>query len=603
MSPDGRWLAAGCYDNVARLWEIPTGRVGAEMRGHSRAIQRTMYSHDGKLLASSSDDKTIRIWAVPTGLLIGTLTGHEQSVDSIAFSPDDLVLASVSGDRTIRLWDIGTGRSIAVLRGHTDNISGLAFSPDGSVLATSSGDRTVRIWNIPSGNVVRTLEGHQGSVAAVQFSPNGRYLASASFDQSVRIWEADTGKPLVTLRGHVDVVGGLAFSVDGLALATTSRDATARIWEHSRYRSSVFLNVSNAYVPTGVAPRRNAISRDGRLFASGYGVNPARIGIWATNTGELITTFAAGERSISGMDFSPDGTVLASSSNTDVKLWDVGRGAEILTLSDAETITRSVGFFPDGRYLAIIPHKSGAQIWDVRERRLVAEKNVEGGLSGTFAFSRDGRILAADDANGAIHLWDTTTATRPIQSFEKSSQNHLAFSVDGHRIATGSVTFSGKGRLFEKATGRTIASIIGHHPTFSLDGRLLVTAFGSDIHLWQAESGEKISLLQGHKAGITSLAFSPDSKTLISVSFDNEVRTWSLYPGAAELLANIRASAPRCLTQAQRDTFHLSPSPPRWCHEQELWPYTSHGLPPTGPQRLSLDERIIRLLDALRLFP
>jgi WD40 repeat protein len=153
-----------------------------------------------------------------------------------------------------------------------------------------------------------------------------------------------------------------------------------------------------------------AISRDGRLFAAAYGGKPSRISIWTTNTGALLTTFLTGKGSISGIAFSPDGKLLASSTTTEVNLWNVGTGAEIFALSGDESITRSVGFSPDGRYLATIPYRSGAQIWDIPEKKLLTEKNVLGGLGGPLAFQPDGKAFAATGVDGAIHLWDLKTA-------------------------------------------------------------------------------------------------------------------------------------------------------------------------------------------------
>ena len=599
ISADGRWLATVSDDDVARLWELPSGRIHVEMRGHSRGILGALFSPDGKLLATSSNDKTIRFWEVPTGLLMRTLSGHEQSVSKIAFSPNGLLLASMSGDGTARMWEVSTGESVAVLRGHSATLTDLDFSPDGRLLATASVDRSVRIWNVATRSTSQVLEEHQDTVGPVRFSPDGRYLASASNDRSIRIWEVATGKSIVTLLGHTELVGGLAFSFDGTTLATTSRDTTTRLWQQVQSTHVVALSLQAAQMPSGSTARSDTMSRDGRLFASGYGYGPGRISIWATRTGELLTSFLSGQRWIADMDFSPDGKLLASSSNLEVKLWDVATGTEVRTFSGVETTHRTVRFSQDGRYLAAVPYKNAAQIWDIRERSLPTERNIPGGLSGTPAFSPDGRTFAASDPEGAIYLWDLRSTDGPVQSFAKGPQAQMAFSPDGLRIAAGAVTFSGRGRLIEKATGRLIEVLIGHHPTFSLDGRLLATAFGAKVYLWQAETGEGISVLHGHKGNVRSLAFSLNSRTLFSASIDGEVRTWSIYPDARELLANIKGSVPRCLTPAQRNSFHLPSSPPRWCHDRELWPYASQGPPPTGPQRLGADEALLLLFDAL----
>jgi len=62
---------------------------------------------------------------------------------------------------------------------------------------------------------------------------------------------------------------------------------------------------------------------------------------------------------------------------------------------------------------------------------------------------------------------------------------------------------------------------------FSADGKLLAVASGKDIFIWQVETGALLHTLKGHTAIVArdnGLSFSPDSKQLISVGFDQTIR-------------------------------------------------------------------------------
>ena len=90
-------------------------------------------------------------------------------------------------------------------------------------------------------------------------------------------------------------------------------------------------------------------------------------------------------------------------------------------------------------------------------------------------------------------------------------------------------------RLWDVATGKT-TSILDHNPpgarlqvheraerlgaaevVFSPDGKMLASAFGNRIRLWDLTTGKCTALLDEHKVFVQGVAFSPDGKTLASV--------------------------------------------------------------------------------------
>ena len=85
--------------------------------------------------------------------------------------------------------------------------------------------------------------------------------------------------------------------------------------------------------------------------------------------------------------------------------------------------------------------------------------------------------------------------------------------------------------LPEGAKARLGKGHITGNIAYSPDGTQLAVAGSAGIWLYDADTGEELSLLTGHTSSVNSVAFSPDGTTLASGNEDETVRLWDVATG------------------------------------------------------------------------
>ena len=143
LSPDQRWIAAGCQDATVHIWDTIAGEDMA-MRGFPTKVRALGWSKRGPCLATAGGSQ-LSLWnfagSGPAGKRGEPLRGHQGKVTALAWIPKGDWLLSTSDDGELFAWHHRDGEGPEPLEDVPLALEGLSVSPDGAhvVLATEKG--------------------------------------------------------------------------------------------------------------------------------------------------------------------------------------------------------------------------------------------------------------------------------------------------------------------------------------------------------------------------------------------------------------------------------------------------------------------------------
>jgi WD40 repeat protein len=401
-----------------------------------------------------------------------------------------------------------------------DVLHDAAWSPDGETLALVG---TSGLWRYRVGQPApERIEGYTGLFRSAAYSPDGKQFATGSDTGRLRLWDAASWQPTDVLQAAGESVEKLAYSPDRSLLAAGFADGTVRVW--------------------GVANRQ--------IFRN-----------WKVDG--ILTDLA----------FSPDGTQVAVSAQSNAAIFTVKSG-EVLPLLDTSE-SNAVAFSPDGKWLAVSyerPTGNGccytiARLWDRAQRQWMFQLDI----GGVIGFDQNSLLLTK--YRQSTVGWDTEQLIAAPAQPDDYHANHLdnpdasirrilsdgqivRLNADSSRIAiitNAAVTITDYRRrttlvAFQLPNIPSFADGMVNAIAFSPTDALMAFGDNNLIRLWDMQTGYDKAFFSGHELEVQQLAFSANGKWLASgsgayppeggpVGEDGGVRVWNVESGSQTVLS------------------------------------------------------------------
>jgi WD40 repeat protein len=358
FSPDSKRIATWTGDSGTDaprgspdilIWDATTGELITSLWGEDRAnIYDATWLAGGKQLISAAGNGTITVWDTNSSTQVRTIRADDRSfVHTMAISPNEQKVVAGNSNYTsagvsmVWVWDIATGELVDTIGDHRAGIGAVGWLGDGRVLTVS--DSLVAIHDAASGEPLLRLASNMTYTGAspLQWADDGRILTNSDSELSTA-WDVSSGKPLRVEPEKPDLrtPDGSTASPDGKRAVriTASRTAIAESTV-TIYDIATGETVTKMYGPPS-SWFKIVWSADGSRLAVGGGLDedifvgyPWNRGwlenmvmVWDTATWEEIGRFVGHNGRVLDLAFSPDGTLLASSSSDGtVIVWQVGR--------------------------------------------------------------------------------------------------------------------------------------------------------------------------------------------------------------------------------------------------------------------------------------
>ena len=341
------------------------------------------------------------------------------------------------------------------------------------------------LWDVATGKRKPEPPGQTGRPYGT-FSPDGRHLFTAGgMDGTIHLWNTAAGNSLLSINPS-RYVRGIAFSADGRKLFTT------------------YLFDDHLWVcDSASGEKQHGIKLHDPDWPDTYQEDPS---FNLSADGKTLVAFSYYRPKKGGGPRDMDTLITGWDATTYKQIFRrrrPGRDSWSAVSADASVLALA---HPGGLNFEKTPGQGPMRLENLASGEQLLTFPVLGGQTWPLAFSPDGRLLASNNSDyrrvkegdpastgSSLRLWEVATATE-VLSLPLASQYRVAFSPNGRLLA--------------------------------------MIAPPQEILIYDLAAGRELRRFKDFDAEVTSLAFSPDGRRLVSGLADSTLLIWDVNPPA-----------------------------------------------------------------------
>lgn len=539
ISPDGTLLAAGTVDGKLRFWQLPEGRLVAEANTPITGLLNLNFSADGHTLFCHSRE------ALAAGRTADFLVGNAPTRTFVPPFPLASVECSADGQRflgrgekpgPVYYWGPpGSGENFSL----PENAINAALDSGGRRAAIQTNSLEIQVWDLIERRHVSTISGTSDEPLRfnrLAITPDGERVIAGLRIGEARIFSASTGLPTGKAMPFLYETTAVTLDRTGTVIATGARDFCARLW------NAATGEPLGEPIPHSGPVRTVDLSADARhvLTASDVGADGTyALQLWHQAAPVRPATYEHEGRDFDGTRLSPDGRYLVFASELPKPMFSVvelstGRRLFDRVVGPAQFYTTE--FSPDSRAVYLATNRGTVFGYSLPGAKpLWPQLQLPAGNQPS-TLSPDGRWLAVGGTDGVLRFIDTSTGQVGRECVHGALIKCISFTKDNHRVTCGGE--DGLATVWDTESGNEITKLQGHGGVivsiqFSPDGtRILTASYDFTARLWDAATGQPLGRPMPHNGELSQAEFSPDGRRVATAARDGTARIWDGHTGA-----------------------------------------------------------------------